>query len=43
MNVMLNKSTDEGRPLFGLNEDMIKDGTNILTLSTIKELLDLNT
>lgn len=38
--VMFNKSTDEGSPLFGLNMDMIKDGANILTLSTIKELLN---
>lgn len=38
--VMYNKSTDKGSPLFGLNEDMIKDGANILTLSTMKELLN---
>ncbi len=38
--VMFNKSTDEGNPLFGLNEDMIKDGTKILTHSSIKELLN---
>lgn len=38
--VMFNQATDKSNPIFGLNEDMTKDGAEILTQSTIKELLN---
>lgn len=38
--VMYNDITDKSKSIFGLNEDMIIDGANILTHTSIKDLLN---